>query len=64
MHATVVILTKLPGHLPIKTRLWSVLGEAGTRSLYLDMLGKAVALAHHVRLCSFEMERDDQNKNV
>jgi len=45
MPATVVILTKLPGHLPVKTRLWPVLGEEGARTLYVDMLRASVALA-------------------
>ena len=45
MQATVVILTKLPGHLPVKTRLWPVLGEAGAREFYVEMLHASVALA-------------------
>lgn len=45
MSVTVVVLTKLPGHLPVKTRLVPVLGAAGARALYLEMLGASVALA-------------------
>ena len=48
MRATVVILTKLPGHLPVKTRLVPLLGEDGARDLYLEMLRQTVALARHV----------------
>lgn len=45
MSVTVVILTKLPGHLPVKTRLVPAVGEAGARALYLEMLRETVALA-------------------
>jgi glycosyltransferase A (GT-A) superfamily protein (DUF2064 family) len=45
---TVVILTKLPGHLPVKTRLWPVLGEAGARDLYVAMVRDTVELARAV----------------
>jgi glycosyltransferase A (GT-A) superfamily protein (DUF2064 family) len=45
VRATVVILTKLPGLLPVKTRLWPVLGEAGARDLYAAMVRDTVALA-------------------
>ena len=45
MQVTVVILTKLPGHLPVKTRLVPALGEAGARAVYLEMLRETVALA-------------------
>lgn len=48
MSATVVILTKLPGHLPVKTRLVPVLGEAGARAVYLEMLRETVALARRL----------------
>lgn len=48
MPATVVILTKLPGHLPVKTRLVPALGEAGARAIYLEMLRETVALARCV----------------
>ena len=44
MPATVVILTKLPGHMPVKTRLRPVLGERGARAFYLDMLKRTIAL--------------------
>ena len=45
MRATVVILAKLPGHLPVKTRLIPLLGEQGAIDCYRDMLGRTVALA-------------------
>jgi glycosyltransferase A (GT-A) superfamily protein (DUF2064 family) len=45
---TVVILTKLPGHLPVKTRLVPALGEAGARAVYLEMLRETLALARCV----------------
>ena len=45
MRATVVILTKLPGVLPVKTRLYPILGEAGARAFYVESLRRAVALA-------------------
>jgi len=48
MPATVVILTKLPGHLPVKTRLVPALGEAGARAAYLEMLRDTVALARRL----------------
>ncbi|MHC4548500.1 MAG: TIGR04282 family arsenosugar biosynthesis glycosyltransferase [Planctomycetota bacterium] len=48
MPATVVILTKLPGHLPIKTRLVPVLGEVGARELYLEMLYDTIAFAKRI----------------
>ncbi|MHC4137203.1 MAG: TIGR04282 family arsenosugar biosynthesis glycosyltransferase [Planctomycetota bacterium] len=48
MPATVVILTKLPGHLPVKTRLVPALGEAGARAVYLEMLHDTVALARRL----------------
>ena len=35
MPVTVVILTKLPGHLPVKTRLVPALGEAGARAVWV-----------------------------
>jgi glycosyltransferase A (GT-A) superfamily protein (DUF2064 family) len=43
--ATVVILTKLPGHLPVKTRLVPALGEKGARDLYVEMLRATLQLA-------------------
>ncbi len=49
MRATVVILTKLPGLMPVKTRLWPLLGEEGARRFYLDALRRAVELA-----CAFD----------
>jgi uncharacterized protein len=45
MAATVVILTKIPGRMPVKTRLWSVLGEAGATELYVRMVQQTVELA-------------------
>ena len=48
MQATVVVLTKLPGHLPVKTRLWPVLGEEGARRLYLEMLRETLVRARRV----------------
>ena len=45
MEATVVILIKLPGHLPVKTRLWPVLGEAGARDFFRECVAKTVACA-------------------
>ena len=48
MQATVVILTKLPGHLPVKTRLVPVLGEAGATVFYAECLKKTIALAHRL----------------
>lgn len=44
MRTTVVILTKLPGLLPVKTRLWPVLGEAGARDFYVGMVRDTVDL--------------------
>lgn len=48
MQATVVVLTKLPDHLPVKTRLRPVLGEEGAKRLYLDMLARSVALGRRL----------------
>jgi len=48
MQATVVVLTKLPDHLPVKTRLWPVLGEEGARRLYLEMLRETLVRARRV----------------
>jgi len=45
MSCTIVILTKLPGHLPVKTRLWPALGEAAATALYRRMLAETAALA-------------------
>ncbi len=45
MFATVVVLTKLPGLLPVKTRLWPVLGEAGARDLYVEMVRDTIEVA-------------------
>ena len=45
MRATVVILTKLPGALPVKTRLHPLLGAAGATAFYVDSLRRAVELA-------------------
>jgi glycosyltransferase A (GT-A) superfamily protein (DUF2064 family) len=46
--ATVVILTKLPGSLPVKTRLATALGEAGAREVYVEMLRRMVRLARTI----------------
>jgi protein-tyrosine-phosphatase/glycosyltransferase A (GT-A) superfamily protein (DUF2064 family) len=43
--ATVVVLTKLPGLLPVKTRLWPVLGEALARDLYVEMVRDTLEVA-------------------
>jgi len=46
--ATVLILTKLPGSLPVKQRLVPALGEAGASEIYVEMLRRTVALASTV----------------
>lgn len=43
--ATVVILTKVPGAAPVKTRLHKALGADGAERLFLDMLAATAALA-------------------
>lgn len=45
MRATVVILTKLPGHLPVKTRLQPLLGEQGAIDFHLEALRDTLVLA-------------------
>jgi len=45
VRATVVILTKLPGLLPVKTRLRPRLGAEGARRFYVEALRATVALA-------------------
>ncbi|MGH7162716.1 MAG: hypothetical protein ACREID_04470, partial [Planctomycetota bacterium] len=45
MTCTVVILTKLPGHLPVKTRLWAAIGQGEATRLYDRMLRATVSLA-------------------
>lgn len=45
MSATVLILTKLPGFLPVKTRLAALLGEEGARRAYVAMLEDTLRLA-------------------
>jgi len=45
VRATVVILTKLPGLLPVKSRLRPRLGEEGARRFYVEALRATVALA-------------------
>ena len=45
MRATVVILTKLPGHLPVKTRLAPLLGERGAIEFHLEALRRTIELA-------------------
>ena len=49
MQATVVILTKLPGHMPIKTRLHGLLGKQGAEEFYLDCLARTIRTAQ--RFC-------------
>jgi glycosyltransferase A (GT-A) superfamily protein (DUF2064 family) len=46
VQATVVILTKLPGHLPIKTRLHPLLGREGAEAFYLESLARTIRMAH------------------
>ena len=46
MRATVVILTKLPGHLPIKTRLHALLGQEGAEEFYRECLARTIGIAH------------------
>ena len=48
MRDTVVVLTKLPGQLPVKTRLLPVLGEEGVRGQVVRWLRDVVALARTV----------------
>lgn len=48
MQATVLILTKLPGLLPVKTRLWPVLGEEGAKRAYLEWLDATIELARQL----------------
>ena len=48
MSAVVVILTKLPDHLPVKTRLVPLLGEQGARDFYRECLRRTIALAHAI----------------
>ena len=45
MSATVVVLTKLPGRLPVKTRLVPLLGEQGAARFYIEMLEATIRLA-------------------
>jgi len=45
VRATVVVLTKLPGHLPVKTRLVPLLGEAGAVEFHRSALRRTVELA-------------------
>ncbi|MDH3591794.1 MAG: DUF2064 domain-containing protein, partial [Planctomycetota bacterium] len=45
MPATVVVLTKLPEFLPVKTRLVPLLGEAAARAFYEECLRETIALA-------------------
>lgn len=53
MRASVVILTKLPGHMPIKTRLHGLLGRAGAEKFYLDCLARTIVTAQ--RFCERPM---------
>jgi len=46
VQATVVILTKLPGHMPIKTRLHGLLGKQGAEEFYLESLARTIRTAH------------------
>ena len=45
MQSTVVILTKVPGAAPVKTRLHAALGEEGAKQLCMEMLRATVELA-------------------
>lgn len=45
MTCTVVILVKVPGHLPVKTRLAATMGEDAARAVFAEMLEHSVALA-------------------
>lgn len=45
MQSTVVILVKVPGHLPVKTRLAATMGEAKARAVFAEMLAHCVELA-------------------
>lgn len=45
MSPTVVILTKLPGCLPVKTRLEPLLGRPGAQRAYRDMLSSTLEIA-------------------
>lgn len=45
MRATVVILTKLPGYLPIKTRLHPLLGEHGAIEFHREALALTITMA-------------------
>jgi glycosyltransferase A (GT-A) superfamily protein (DUF2064 family) len=45
VRATVVILTKLPGHLPVKSRLIPLLGKQGAIEFHLDSLRRTIELA-------------------
>ena len=47
---TVVLLTKLPGLMPVKTRLVPLLGEEGAREAYVEMLERSVAIKPLPRL--------------
>ncbi len=48
MKATLVVLTKLPGLLPVKTRLWPWLGPARAEGLYRWMLFETVSRLHRL----------------
>jgi glycosyltransferase A (GT-A) superfamily protein (DUF2064 family) len=43
-----VILTKLPGHLPVKTRLHGELGREGAEALYREMLAQTIEQARRI----------------
>jgi glycosyltransferase A (GT-A) superfamily protein (DUF2064 family) len=45
VRATVVILTKLPGHMPVKSRLTPLLGEQGAIGFHLQALRDTLVLA-------------------
>ena len=45
MSTTVLVLTKLPGHLPVKTRLHPELGPERSRAIYRWMLRRTLATA-------------------
>lgn len=47
MRATIVVLTKVPGAAPVKTRLVPALGERGACEIYLSMTRATLELARH-----------------
>jgi hypothetical protein len=45
VRATVIVLSKVPGAAPVKTRLVPALGEAGARALFVEMMRATLDLA-------------------